>query len=244
MTAHSSRGDEAVSQAGSRQGLWAVAVTIVVLLSCGLGQRYLDKLLTDADARPIALARPLSTLEVASWQGTDIPMDERVLEVAGCDDYVRRRYTDPGTGETVDLYVSYAARPAKMLGHRPQVCYEMHGWTPGGSRRDHFGPVDGTEYGCLVHQFFKSRPGTEAAVVVLNYYVFRGRHTAEWTDFWGPGARLPNLSRDPSYYVAQVQISAGVHDESGLKQAEAAVKRFAAETVLSIRALLPEAEEM
>ncbi len=240
MTGHSSRRDEAVSPGSSRQGLWAVAIAIVVLFSCGLGQRYLDRMLSEADARPIVLDRPLSVLEVESWQGIDIPLDERVLKVAGCDDYINRRYTDPQTGETVDLYVSYAAKPAKMLGHRPQICYEVHGWTPSGSHQDRFGPVDGVEYGCLVHHFFKSRPGMEAAAVVLNYYVFRGRHTTDWTDFWGPSARLPNLSRDPNYYVAQVQISAGAHDRSGLKQAEASVKRFASETVLSIRALLPD----
>jgi len=222
----------------------AALVVAIILVSSGLGQRWLDRQLVAADARPIPLERPLSTLalEFGPWQGTEIPLDQRVLEVAGCDDYVYRRYVDGSTGDTVDLYVSYAARPAKMLGHRPQVCYPAHGWVPGGRHQDRFTLLDGSTLDCLMHRFAKSSSDGATSVVVLNYYILRGQHATEWTDFWGPRWRVPNLSRDPSFYVAQVQVVAPVRDRTSVQRAEALARRFAAEIAAPIRALLPAAE--
>src|SRR5690606_19732380 len=120
------------------------------------------------------------------------PLDKRVIEVAGADDHVSRRYVKEDTGEAVDLYVSYAARPAKMLSHRPEVCYVTHGWMHAETRKASFEAADGRSIDCRIHRFTRQDPYPQS-VVVLNYYVLRGRYTTEWTDFWGPEWRLPNL---------------------------------------------------
>ncbi len=220
---------------------WASAVAAVVLLGGGLGQRWLDRLLVAADAVPVALARPLSSLpmQIGPWRGTDVPMSRRVIEVAGNDDQVYRRYVNEETREVVDFYLAFAARPAKMLSHRPQVCYPAHGWAPAGEPRgDRVTTADGTAIECLIHRFARQQPTAEA-VVVLNYYIIGGRYATEWTEFWGPRWRLPNLSRDPTVYVAQVQVTCGMSDGSRNASAEDLVKRFAGEIGANVAAMLP-----
>lgn len=223
-------------------------VTVVaglgVLLAGGLGQRWVERLLIAADETPVALKRPLSEfpMRIGPWQGADVPMDKRVLEVAGNDAQVYRRYLNTETREVVDFYLAFAVRPAKMLGHRPQVCYPAHGWVPTGSRPERLLLADGKELECLVFRFTRKSSvvglggSGEEAMVVLNYYIVAGRYTTEWTDFWGPKWRLPNLSRDPRIYVAQVQISAAPRDARGLNDAEGLVKRFA----VSVRSMIEE----
>ena len=228
-----------------------VVVALGVLLAGGLGQRWVERLLIAADETPVALKRPLSEfpMQIGPWQGTDVPMDKRVLEVAGNDAQIYRRYVNADTHEMVDFYLAFAVRPAKMLGHRPQVCYPAHGWTPAGTRTEHLPLADGKTLECLVHRFTRKggseggeaglSTGADEAVVVLNYYVISGRYTTEWTDFWGPKWRLPNLARDPSIYVAQVQVSAAPRDVAGVDRAEELVTRFAFEVIPKIEGLLP-----
>jgi len=218
----------------------AIGACLCVLLGGGVAHRWIDHLLLAADATPVRLEAPLSTLpaQIGHWRGTDVPMDKRVLEVAGCDDHVYRRYVEEGSRIVLDLYVAYAARPAKMLGHRPQVCYPAHGWTPAGTRADHVLLADGTRLDFLIHQFTRNERGGER-IVVLNYYVLHGRRSIEWTDFWGPQWRGPNLSRDPNFYVAQVQVSCLLPDPVMAQRREEALKRFVAEVAPQVHAMLP-----
>jgi EpsI family protein len=222
----------------------AAIAGFLVLLGGGVAHRWLDRLLIAADAMPVALRAPLSALplEFSGWRGSDVPLDKRVIEIAGSDDHIHRRYVEEGTRNTVELYVTFVARPAKMLSHRPEVCYTAQGWTHAGARKGRVALADGMGLDYLVHRFARSRP-TPDAVVVLNYYVLGGRHVVEWTDFWGPKWRLPNLSRDPSFYVAQVQISSSIGDPSSAEQVESVLERFAAEVAPKVDGLLPLVED-
>jgi hypothetical protein len=145
-------------------------------------------------------------MTLGDWEGMDVPLDSRVLEVAGNDDRVYRRYVNAATSQAVDVYVAYAARPVKMLGHRPEVCYPAHGWTPIETRRETLRLAVGSELPYLFHRFTRAEP-TPQEILVLNYYILRGKYITDWTDFWGPASRLPNLSRDPGFGVTQVQLS-------------------------------------
>ncbi len=219
----------------------AVALAAAVVVVGGLGQRGIEQLLVAADAVPVALARPLSSLpmQVGPWRGTDVPMDKRVIEVAGNDAQVYRRYQNQQTGEVVDFYLAFAARPAKMLGHRPRVCYPAHGWMPVGEpHRQPIALPGGDGFDVLIDRFAKEQPSPEA-IVVLNYYILGGRYVTAWTDFWGPRWRLPNLSRDPNIYVAQIQVTARATDPARSASAEDLVKRFVAEMAGRVGQLLP-----
>jgi hypothetical protein len=61
----------------------------------------------------------------------------------------------------------------------------------------------------LLHQFYKAPPEYDRTIVV-SFYVVNGRVTSSESDFSGPLGRRPNIARDPSRYVAQIQISSTV----------------------------------
>ena len=87
-----------------------------------------------------------------------------------------------------------------------------------------------------LHRFLK--PGfPEQRVVVLSYYVLNGQPTTDNYSFWGLGWRDPNLARDASRYVAQVQVTTS----TGLDPAaaERVLEQFVKETSADILALLP-----
>lgn len=214
---------------------WSVA-----LVGTGLTYRWFTRVTGASSPEPVMLEHPLATLplRLGDWSGVDVPIDGRILDVAGTDDYVNRRYVEDGSNESVNFYLGYCSRPAKMLGHRPRVCYPANGWAHEKTRAESVALADGTTLDCLVHSFTRERP-LRGALIVLNYYVLRGQHTTDWADFWGPKLRRPNLSRDPAFYVAQIQISCGVIMTSDYGPAEEAVKRFAAAAAPHCDAILP-----
>ncbi len=232
---------------GARRRRNVLAVVLfwcVILLGVGVGHRWLGRASTAALSTPVSLEKPLATLptRIGSWKGVDVPVNERVLEVAGNDDYVNRRYFETGSRQVVDFHLAYTARPANMLGHRPGVCYPAHGWTHVATRSERVQLADGAELQCLIHRFSREQPEPEG-LVVLNYYVLQGRRTTEWTGFWGPKWRRPNLSRDPNFYVAQVQVTSATMLPTVYDRAEQVVKRFAAEAAPHVSRLLPPAQK-
>jgi len=225
--------------------IWAaVGIWCLVLLGVGIANRWSFGVRTAAWSTPVVLERPLSSVpsRIGSWVGQDMPIEQRVLEVAGTDDHVNRRYVDRDSGQVVDFYLAYTARPANMLGHRPRVCYPAHGWSHVATKPDRLTLPDGTRLDCLIHHFTQERL-EPVGLVVLNYYVLQGRHTTEWTSFWGPKWRRPNLARDPKFYVAQVQVVASAMVPDMWEREEEAVRRFAAVVTPHVIALLPLAEE-
>ncbi len=237
MQRHSIPVKRAVKQSNTYalMGFW-----VVLLLFVGAGQRWMRRSLNSVATRPITLERPLSTLplRIGTWDGVEVPLDARVAERAANDDYVNRRYVDTQSNRFVDFFVAYTASPVTMLGHRPDQCYPAVGWQLVESRPDTVTLPDGKRLDCLIHDF--TRGGTHSeGLVVLNYYVLQGKYTTKWTDFWGPSWRSENLSGDPSFYVAQVQIVCPVMVASLFERGEETVKRFSEQIVDEVERLLP-----
>jgi hypothetical protein len=69
---------------------------------------------------------------------------------------------------------------------------------------------------CLAQRFRQPAPAI-GEVVVLSFYVRNGRITTTESDFSSIFGRKANTSRDPSRYVAQVQISSVL--ESSVRKA-------------------------
>jgi hypothetical protein len=63
----------------------------------------------------------------------------------------------------------------------------------------------------LLHYFYKAPPDYDRTTVV-SFYVVSGKVTSSESDFSGPLGRRPNIDKDPSRYVAQVQISSTVQE--------------------------------
>jgi len=229
----------------ARTGRWGVVLFwCMILLVVGLLLRVLAPERASTAALVSHLDRPLSELPllIGDWKGVDVPVDPQVLKVAKNDDYVSRRYIDQTNGDFVDLYVAYTGRPANMLGHRPSVCYPAQGWVASDPRSVTLTLANGRSLDCMIHHFRRDEPNVQN-LVVLNYYVLRGESTADWRDFWGPRWRRPNTDRDPTFYVAQVQVATPIMIPALKDRGAALVQRFAAEVTPLIRALLPRTEE-
>jgi EpsI family protein len=67
--------------------------------------------------------------QVGSWQGTDQPMEQRILDVLGLDAYIQRRYVD-NDNRILWLYVGYYLNQRQGKGiHSPKHCYPGAGWS-------------------------------------------------------------------------------------------------------------------
>jgi len=226
--------DNQTKQAGrARFSLIPVFAAIVVLLVCGVGYRLLtQKWLKPSLSKRVMLPIPLKTvpLKFGVWEGYERELSEAIKKIAGNDDYVYRVYIDTKTMVGVTLYVAYSGRPRHMVGHRPDVCYPSAGWTSGVKSKASITLDDGTVLPCNIQRFLKE-PGAGTGKMVLNYYILNGNATRDSGSFGGLGWRLPNISGNPAYYVAQVQVSSS---------SESAIKRFAREVAPYIFELLPD----
>lgn len=226
--------------APSRRRAWGAFTAAALLIAFGLGYRALASWLSAETSVAIRLPRPLGSLDLrfGAWQGTESPLSEGVLRIAGNDDYVSRDYHNVATGEVVYLYVAYTGRPRTMLRHRPTVCYPNAGWLHASTEDLVLTSDAGFSAPALLHTFVRTGGSREQRIKVLNYYVLNGQATTDENRFWGLQWRTPNLSRDASRYVAQVQIAAVVRSTE--QAAEDAVQTFARVSLPVLRELLPE----
>jgi hypothetical protein len=199
--------------AAGKTPVWFAGILAVLLLvSGGIAYRVSGHKLKLLGEKPIALPVPLSDfpIQFGNWVGSEvrIPATTReYMERNYADDYFSRRYVNSADKIWVDIYVVYCStRPGGMLGHRPDVCYPANGWLKEGTETSQFTSQDSRQIDCLVQRFRQPAPALDE-VVVLSFYIRNGRMTAAESDFSSVFGRKPNLARDPSRYIAQVQIS-------------------------------------
>jgi EpsI family protein len=200
--------------------VWVIAV--LLLVSAGIAYRVWAHRLKVLGDEPIVLSIPLSNFpaQFGNWKGSDIniPATTReYMERNFADDFFSRRYVNSADKTWVDVYVVYClTRPGGILGHRPGVCYPAHGWLLEGTQTSQFASQDGRQIDCLVQRFRLPAPALDE-VNVLSFYICNGRTTAKESDFSGLFGRKFNTARDPSRYVAQVQVSSVL--ESSVRKA-------------------------
>jgi hypothetical protein len=194
---------------------WVLAVLLLVLI--GIAYRVSAYKLKVLGNEPVALPVPLSgfPMRISNWIGSELPIPavtKEYMEENYADDYFSRRYVNSADKTWVDVYVVYCStRPGGILGHRPGVCYPAHGWLLENTDTSQFISQDGRQVDCLVQRFRQPKMDV-AEVVVLSFYIRNGKTTAKESDFSGLFGRQPNISRDPSRYVAQVQISSAAEN--------------------------------
>ncbi|MCJ7777092.1 MAG: EpsI family protein [Sedimentisphaerales bacterium] len=209
--------------AADETSVWFVWVlALLLLVSAGIAYRvpaYRLKLLGE---EPVALPVPLSNFptRLGNWVGTELPIPattREYMERNFADDFFSRRYVNSADKTWADVYVVYcSARPGGILGHRPSVCYPAHGWLQESTETSQFTSQYGRRIDCLVQRFRRPAPAIDE-VVVLSFYVRNGQITTKESDFSGLFGRKFNIARDPSRYVAQVQISSAL--ESSVRKA-------------------------
>jgi EpsI family protein len=200
--------------------VWVIAV--LLLVSTGIAYRVQAHRLKVFGEEPIVLSVPLSNFpkQFGNWVGSDLSIPattKEYMERNFADDFFSRRYINSADKIWVDVYVVYCStRPGGILGHRPSVCYPAHGWLLESTETSQFASQDGRQINCLVHRFRQPAPALDE-VSVLSFYICDGRTTAKESDFSSIFGRKANTARDPSRYVAQVQISSAM--ESSVRKA-------------------------
>jgi hypothetical protein len=209
--------------ATSKTPIWFVWILAVLLLvSTGVAYRVQAQKLKRLDVEPVVLSVPLKDfpIQFGNWVGTELPIPattREYMEKNFADDFFSRRYVNPADKTWVDVYVVYCStRPGGMLGHRPGVCYPANGWLHETTEASQFTSQYGRQIDCLVERFRKEASLLDE-VVVLSFYVRNGQITTKESDFSSVFGRKPNIARDPSRYVAQVQISSVL--ESSVRKA-------------------------
>jgi hypothetical protein len=202
--------------------VWILA--ILLLVSTGIAYRVLGSHLKLTTETSIRLSVPLSAFpsKIGNWVGTElsIPATTReYMEKNFADDFFSRRYVNSADKIWVDIYVVYCStRPGGMLGHRPGVCYPANGWLHETTDTSQFTSQYGRQIECLVQRFRQPTPALDE-VSVLSFYIRNGQPTAKESDFSGVFGRKFNIARDPSRFVAQIQISS-VQESSVRKAAQ------------------------
>lgn len=212
-------------------------VSLLATVAGGAAYRVVAHELDAVRSAQLQLERPIASLplQLADWSGEDVDLPEGILRIAGNDDSVSRLYRRTGGDATVSLYIGYTGRPGTMLGHRPTICYPNAGHALVSSE-----PVTvecaGRKASVMLHSFLK--PGVpDERTLVLHYYVLNGEITVDEDSFWGLKWRTPNLSRDATRYVAQVQIATSIGlDAAGARRQ---LLQFAETSMPAIMDLLP-----
>jgi len=187
-------------------------LVVLLLLISGLFFRILANRFKIFDDTPIFLPVSLNSFpsQIGQWNGTDLPIDnntKKYMQKYFADDFLIRRYINKSNKAWADLYIVYcSSKPGGILGHRPGMCYPAHGWIHESTETLNIISNSGRFIPCLIHRFRKPAP-TNDQLVVVNFYIMNGITTNKEGDFHGPTIRGPNLARNPSRYIAQIQIS-------------------------------------
>ena len=181
---------------------------LLLLVSGGATYRVVASRLKLALGTPVMLPMPLDALprQIGHWLGENVPIPANIQRVAGNDAFLNRLYTNKVSNQWANVYIAYTAHPRTMLGHRPQVCYVAAGWVHDRTEESTLTSGSGRDIPCVVHHFHRYAADREETAV-LSFYVVNGQLTCDERVFSGVGWRTPNISGDPAYYVAQVQIS-------------------------------------
>lgn len=184
---------------------WSLGVVTILFIELffyltGSGLRALS---LEVTRLPVPLS--LFPERIGDWSSEEIAIPEFVQQASGNDDFVYRLFRHEFTGQWVTLYLAYSARPRTMLGHRPEICYVADGWVHENSIKWDFFSSTSRSIKCSVHRFYNQTLEYSESVV-LNFYILNGQISRDESKFSSIRWRGPNLSRDPSYYVAQVQI--------------------------------------
>ncbi len=128
-----------------------------------------------------ALRRPLKAFPLAlgSWRGRDLPIEQRIVQAAGVDDFLSRVYTDT-MGQTVGVYVGYYG--TQQTGdsiHSPKNCLPSAGWEP--VRAERLSVQVGPASTMVVNEYLVEK-GLDRELV-LYWYQGRGRVVA--SEYWG-----------------------------------------------------------
>lgn len=205
----------------------SVLAWAALLMAVGVVSRRFDD---QGEERALGAGLPLLDsipLTVGPWEGSDVPMDSRIVAAARTDAHVNRKYVHRESREVVDLYVAFTHRPINMLGHRPDVCYPANGWIAEPTIQLRLVPADQEPFDCLLHRFRRGADADGEQLFVANYYVLPSGITTDWNTFAGLQWRRQNAGATQDMFVAQIQVVGLALFPSRARKTMASVQEFA-----------------
>jgi EpsI family protein len=205
----------------------AAVVAGILMLSFGLMHRVLAaKLAAPSDKTPIdpnvLAAFPV---QIGSWAGRDVPLDEAIVRATDTDARINRLYTRQNGLQSVSFYVACGVQARDLMPHRPEVCYTGNGWALVTRSSMELPMSDGKRLPCNVIQF--SRGSLNAQKVVdLDYYLVDGEYCADVSLLRSKAWRGSGAVG----YVAQVQIVSPITETMTGDAATRLVSSFAVES--------------
>lgn len=194
-----------------RVGSSAVASVagIALLLATGIAHRALARRIDAALQKSLSLTQPLATIpqQFGDWTGTDVTVDERVLNIGSFDDeYLNRVYVNSRLGVSLRLFVGYTGRPRETLAHRPDVCFAAHGWDQVSSGRVAVSATDGWTVPSNLFEFYKP-DNSGSSMLVLATYIINGKYFPDTVVDDRYNARSPGLLGERPAYLTRIQVS-------------------------------------
>ena len=110
-------------------------------------------------------------LTLGDWQGTDLPITQRILNIAGVSDYISRKYEDSRGRESFVYIGYYTSQHAGEQIHSPRNCLPGAGWEILAKRRV---AIDTPRQGRISVNDFLVSNGLEQELI-LYWYQTRGR---------------------------------------------------------------------
>jgi EpsI family protein len=141
---------------------------------------------------------------LGDWQGLERPLEERIVEAVGVDDYVNRLYRDSG-GFPLALYIGYyeSQRTGDII-HSPKNCLPGAGWQPVQAGRISI-PLSGHQ-AIEVNQYVVQK-GLDRQLV---FYWYHGRGRVVASEYWGKVWMVVDAIRRNRTDGALVRISAPI----------------------------------
>ena len=214
----------------------------LLVLALGLTHRILAaRLLTPLSNIPInPAALDDFPLQIDDWMGDDVPIDEAevVLNQINADACVNRRYLRNNGTESILLFIAASGVTAGTIGHPPEVCNVVNGYTLTGQRSMELPLRNGTKLPCRILQFHGGLLDEEKKTV-LYYYMADEQ-------FCGDRSQLRlrvRRGRRMVHCIAQVQIVASSTAGQPADSATRLVSDFAVDSAPAIARLFKNLEK-
>lgn len=187
----------------------ASATAIALFLAAGIGHRVLAGRIDVVLQKSLPLAQPLATIpqRLGDWAGTDIAVDERVLNIDSFDDdYINRVYVNSQLGVSMGLFVGYTGRPREILAHRPDVCFVAHGWDQVSSEHITITTTNGRTVPSILFEFHQPDNSGSSMLVLATHFI-NGQYFPDAAVDDRYNTRSPGLLGERPGYLTRIQVS-------------------------------------
>ena len=168
-------------------------------------------------------------MQIGSWIGKDVPIDENIIRFTGTDAHIYRRYSRNQGLENVSLYIPCGTNARALAAHRPEVCYPSAGKMLMNHTSVELTLKDGSILPFSIFAFSSGGLNIDQ-VFVLNYFIVDDQYCGDYSLLQSKAWR----GSDTIAYMAQVQITASITESMTIDSTKKIISDFAADSAAPI----------